>query len=218
MFGQIFRTHLKWSSSGIALMSVVAFVAPTALWRIMSEGRNEGMSAIEVMSGFTILGPTLGFLASCCGVIAVAQAWAVDASTKHVYPLSLPIPWSRYVAMRFSAGAILLVIPTVALLLGCLLVLSMIELPSTLRAYPFTLALRFLLGSLVAYAFAFAVQYLSRRKAAHLLLACSLVVGAVLVGADMTGYPQLTQALARFLFEWPGPLAVFGSEWMLVDV
>jgi hypothetical protein len=218
MFGQILYTQLKWSRSALAFMSIVAFALPAGLWRALHGSYYRSFSALEVLSGFSALGFMLAMLAFLTGFVLVAQAWQVDATARHVYPLSLPIPWSRYVALRFGAGAVLLVVPAIALWLGCLLVLALIQLPETLNAYPTTLALRFLLGSLVGYAVVFAVQYLSAKKAAHVFAAALLAFAVFAVTAEVTGNQAMVNRFFAILFEWPGPLAVFGSEWMLIDV
>lgn len=218
MFGQILYTQMKWSRASIALMSVVVFALPAGLWRALHGSYYRSVSAMEVLSGFSSLGFVLALVAFLTGFVLVAQAWQVDAAARHVYPLSLPIAWSRYVALRFGAGAVLLVIPAAALWLGCLLVLALIEVPATLNAYPTTLSLRFLLGSLVGYAVVFAVQYLSGKKAAHVLAAVMLVFAVFAVTAEITGNQAMVSRFFAILFDWPGPLAVFGSEWTLIDV
>lgn len=218
MFAQILYTQVKWTRGAIAVLSVVAFAAPAGLWRIAHNSFYGTYSPMAVMRGFEALGPSLALLAFFCGFMAVAQPWAIDAAARHVYPLSLPIAWSRYLSLRFGAGALLLLIPTVTLWLGCLLVLSFVEIPATLHAYPGTLALRFLLGALLSYAGMFAVQYISGRKAAHLLLGVMLVVAVLALAAELTSNTKLLATIVGYLFKWPGPLAVFANNWMLVDV
>lgn len=218
MFRQILYTQVKWTRASLAVLAVVAFILPVGLWRVFHDEFFRNFTAIEVMHGFEALGPSLALVAFFCGFVAVAQPWAVDSAASHVYPLSLPLPWARYVGMRFGAGALLLLVPTVALWLGALLVLSLVQIPATLQSYPGTLALRFLLGALLSYASVFAVQYLSGRKAAHLLLGVLLAGIAVTLLAEFTGNTKLMATLLGYLIEWPGPLAVFAEPWMLVDV
>lgn len=218
MFGQILYTQVKWTRATVAVLAVVAFAMPAGLWRAARQGYYTNYTAMEVMSGFSFLGPALGVLAFFCGFMMVAQPWAVDGAARHVYPLSLPVSWKRYVAMRFGAGALLLLIPALTLWLGCLLVLSLVPIPETLQAYPTTLAFRFLLGALVSYAVVFAVQYLSGRKAAHLLLGVLVVATTAVILSEVTGNGDLVLLTMNYLFDWPGPFAVFGAEWMLIDV
>ena len=218
MFRQILFTNLRWTRLSLTVMSVLAFVLPTGLWRLASVSNFGPQPALALMRGFEVVGVGLGLLAFFAGFVLVAQAWAEDALGKHVYALSLPVPWSRYVAMRFGAGALTLVLPTVALWLGSLFVLTQVELPPTLRSYPGTLALRFYLGALLSYAIVFQIQYLSGRRAALVLLALVGGIGGISLGMDLTGNGDLLSQASRWLFEWPGPLAVFAADWMLVDV
>lgn len=218
MFAQILYTQMKFTRTALAMMAVIAFIAPAGMWRAMHGSYYGTFTAMEVMRGFSVLGFCLSVLAFLVGFVAVAQAWQIDAATRHVYPLALPISWSRFVSMRFGAGAVLLLIPAFAVWLGCLLVLALIEVPPTLNAYPTTLALRFLLGSLVVYAVVFAVQYLSGKKAPHVLLAFLVTFALLIFASAMTGYDEMIVKTFRYLFQFPGPLAVFGSEWMLIDV
>jgi hypothetical protein len=218
MFGQILYTQIKWSRASLAVLSVLAFTAPSAIWRTFHGTYYGTASAMEVLAGFGILGTALSLLAFLSGFVMVAHAWQVDAAAKHVYPLSLPLPWSRYVMMRFGAGALLLLVPAIALLLGSLLILALIDIPNTLRAYPFGLAGRFLLGSLVGYALTFTLQYLSGRSAAKLLLGILVAFATFAIGAETFGKGDWVGLFLTSLFEFPGPLGVFGAEWMLIDV
>ncbi|MBX7119876.1 MAG: hypothetical protein K1X31_12820 [Gemmatimonadaceae bacterium] len=218
MFRQVLYTQLKWSRLALALLSVLAFLMPAGLWRAVQGSYGRLYPALEVVSAFSMLGYALALLAFFVGFILVATGWQADATTRHVYALSLPIPWSRYVALRFGAGAVLLAVPTVALFLGSLLVLSLITIPDSLQAYPVTLAARFLLGSFVAYAGVFALQYISGKRAAHLLLVALLAFTLTLVVLELLGQEARLFAVLRALLQPPGPLAVFGAEWSLIDV
>lgn len=218
MFGQILYTQVKWSRAAVAVLSAVAFVLPALLWRAVHQGWMRDYSALEVMRGFALLGPALGVVAFFVGFILVAQSWAADAAARHVYALSLPIPWARYVALRFGAGALLLLVPTIALWLGVMLILSLVTIPESLNAYPGTVTLRFLLAALFSYSVMFALQYLSGKRAAYVLLAAIVgVLGGSLV-LGLAGYGEFVDAATDALVRWPGPLAVFASDWMLVDV
>ena len=86
-----------------------------------------------------------------------------------------------------------------------------------LNVYPHSLAARFLLASLLAFAVFFAVASGTARTAGAILL---VVVGVGLLelfsglfglGIDVIG-PVLDS-----MREWPGPLEVFGGRWVLID-
>jgi hypothetical protein len=218
MFGQILYTQVKWTRAVLAVFSVMAFALPTFIWRVGRDMTWTDNTALQVIAGFGGLGPALGILAATIGFILVAVAWSADASARHVYPLSLPITWSRYAGMRFAAGALTLLVPAVALWLGALFVLASIDVPATLQAYPATLALRFFLGAVMAFALSFLLQYLMGRRAAITL---GIVIISVLgTGAVMSllGLDAVLSRVTALLTEWPGPLAIYAADWMLIDV
>jgi hypothetical protein len=217
MFGMILRTQWAWTRLTVAAISVVAFLAPAIVWRAASQ-QVRGPQADVVVYGFGALGPLLSFIALIGAFLIAAQPWTIDAETQHVYPLSLPIAWSRFVAMRFGAGVIFLLLPALGLYLGSLVVLTMIEMPPMLRGYPGALAIRFLLASAVAYAGTFALQYLAGRRAAVVALGVMIVIGVAALATWALGAPDVVSLVGRFLFVWPGPLAVFSEPWTLIDV
>jgi len=217
MFGMILRTQWAWTRLTVATISVVAFLMPAIVWRVASE-QARGAQANLVVYGFGALGPMLSFVALIGAFLIAAQPWVIDAETQHVYPLSLPITWSRFVAMRFGVGVIFLLLPALGLYLGSLVVLAMIEMPPMLRGYPGALALRFLLASAVAYAGTFALQYLAGRRAAVVALGIMIAIGVAAIATVAIGTPDLVTSFGRFLFVWPGPLAVFSEPWTLIDV
>lgn len=217
MFGMILRTQWAWTRLTVATISVVTFLVPAIVWRVATQ-QARGPQAEMVIFGFAGLGPLLSFLALIGAFLLAAQPWTIDAETQHVYPLSLPVAWSQFVAMRFGAGAIFLLLPAFALYLGSVAVLALIEMPPLLRGYPGALALRFLLASGVAYAGTFALQYLAGRRAALVALGIMIAIGLTSLATWALGAPDLVTALGRFLFVWPGPLAVFSEPWTLIDV
>jgi hypothetical protein len=217
MFAMILRTQWKWTRAAVAGFSLLAFFFPALAWRAFSSTR-EGGTLSSVMDGFGMLGPLLGFLAVLGPFVLAALPWTIDHEGKHVYALSLPVTWARFVWMRFAAGAATLVLPALALYVGCLLVLATLELPPLLRAYPGALALRFLFACLVAYGATFALQYLAGRRAAVVALVALLAMGVVSIVLAMFGLGDAVSAFGSFMFDWPGPLSIFVEPWTLIDV
>jgi hypothetical protein len=120
--------------------------------------------------------------------------------------------------LRYAAGALLLLPATIAMWLGSLFILSILTLPATLRAYPGALALRFLAASLLMYSIVFALQYIAGKRSpvvALTLLVAILVFG---FGFEMVGFGEVNRRLTAWLVEFPGPFAVFATEWKLIDV
>jgi len=217
MFSMILRTQMGWTRVQVAFFTLLAFLAPALAWRLNAGAGTGRMS--DVAEGLSmLLGPMAGLLALFGAFILAILPWTIDAETKHVYPLSLPISWPRYVGMRYLAGALTLLLPTVALYIGSLFALSMIELPPLLRAYPAAFAFRFLLAALVAYSASFALQHLAGRRAAIVALMLILSLGFLVVVMSLVGRASFGDAIGQFLFNWPGPLAVFTQSWVLIDV
>ncbi|MDH5235632.1 MAG: hypothetical protein OEW77_11795 [Gemmatimonadota bacterium] len=219
MFTQILWTQLKWTRIPLAVLAVVTFAAPALAWRLGAAGYQGAASEpMAIMVGFSAIGTVLMVTACLAGFVLVAHVWNLDAAAKHVYALSLPLPWSRFVAMRFGAGALSLLIPTLALWLGSLFALMMVQVPPTLHTYAGTLALRFLLGALLAYALSFLLQYVAGRRASAVLLVLLLSGVVVTFVLSVLGYTRLLDTIGHAIVEWPGPLAVFARDWKLVDV
>jgi hypothetical protein len=217
MFAMILRTQWSWTRAAVGGFALLAFFFPALAWRGFADTGRSG-DVGSVMEAFAALGPMLGFLAVLGPFVLAALPWTIDHETKHVYALSLPVTWARFVWMRFAAGAATLILPSLALYIGCRAVLSMLELPPLLRAYPGALSLRFLFACLVAYGATFALQYLAGRRAAVVALVSLLSLGLVGVVMAMLGFGEGVTAIGNFLFDWPGPLAIFVEPWTLIDV
>jgi hypothetical protein len=218
MFGQIMFTQWRWTRLIVASMTVFAFMAPSIAWWVGAERVVYPTKPAAVMAGFESTGPMIAVLAMLGAFLLAAYPWTMDAASKHVLPLSLPIPWRRYVSLRYAAGALLLIPSAVALWLGSLFILSIVELPQTLRAYPGALALRFFAASLLMYSLVFALQYVAGKRSP--VVALSLVVGVALLGfgLEAIGSGEINRRLTMWLAEFPGPFAVFVTEWKLIDV
>ncbi len=216
MFRTILRTHWMWTRTLVAGISLVVFLMPAAAWRL--GGGRTILVGRSVADGMQALGPMLAFLALLGAFVLAVYPWTVDAETKHVYPLSLPITWTRYVGMRFLAGALTLVVPAVALYLGGRLAVSMIVLPPLLHSYAGALAVRWLLAAFVAYSMSFALQYLAGRRATVVALLIVLGIVGLFAGLELAGARDVGDAIGRFLFEFPGPLGVFSERGVLIDV
>jgi hypothetical protein len=217
MFAQILYTQWKWTRTALGMLIVVAFVMPVALWRLFGPDASS-TTTVTLMQAFDSIGPYLVLIALLGGFLLAVMPWTVDAQTKHVYPLSLPVQWPQYVVMRFGAGALTTLLPAFALWLGCLVALAFVEVPPTLHTYAGTVAARFLLATLVAYVMTFSLQYLAGRRAVVLLLGFLVLMLIGGTGFELFGLADVNRAIIRAVFEWPGPLSVFTADWSLIDV
>jgi hypothetical protein len=217
MFAMILRTHWKWTRLLVGGIALLAFLMPALAWRLSGIG-SRIVGPTQLIDGLTLVGPMLAFLALLGAFVLAVYPWTLDAETKHVYPLTLPITWTRYVGMRYLAGALTMILPAIALYIGCRFALSFIELPPLLRAYPGALSVRFLLAALVAYSVTFALQYLAGRRATLVALLIMLGFALLITGLELFGARGAGNAIGEFLFQWPGPFGIFSQSWVLIDV
>lgn len=217
MFMAMFRTQWRWTSLAVLGVSLLAFVFPSLAWRLARQAGSPSNVA-QILDGFTLLSPMLGFLALLGPFVIAALPWTIDHETRHVYPLSLPIHWRQFVTNRFVIGAITLLLPALAMYLGAQAALAQVELPTLLHGYPGLLALRFLLACLLAYSISFALQYLAGRRAAVVAVLFVLFVVVVTLAAMLLGQEAKLERAVGLLFRWPGPLAIFVEPWTLIDV
>lgn len=214
MFKALMAVQWKWSKGAALLATILAFAVPLASVQNLQP---DFMYTVSVVARMQEFGIAYALLAAGAGLAFALLAWSSDHKGRHVYALALPVDRSRYAAMRFGAGALFLLLPAVGVLAGCLVAVAIMRVPQGLHAYPFSLALRFLLASGVSFSVFFAVAA-STPKAAGMILggfASILIVAFILsltsIHFDLLGHTQ------DFLFTEPGPLSVFTGRWMLID-
>jgi hypothetical protein len=152
------------------------------------------------------------------GLACAMLAWGHDHRGRHVYALSLPVSRARYTAMRFEAGALFLLAPVAGVLLGCLVGIAAVDIPTGLHAYPIALTIRFAFAAFVAYAMFFAILASSARAAAWVLGVIAIVIAAVFILGNMPAGERVVTTAMRVLFGDRGILSVFTGRWMLIDV
>lgn len=218
MFKAVFITQLRWSRLAVAVTAIAAFALP--LLTIQGTGMVDPAAwqvtdMLDHIRGWSAVYP---ILAAAVGLVFATTAWSADHRTNHVYALSLPLPRWHLVLLRFAAGASLLAIPVFALWIGSLVASTAAVIPQGLHAYPNTLALRFLLSSLVAYAVFFAISAGTTRTAGYVLaiIAGLLLVQFVLAAGETD--VDVVSPVADRLVSLGGPFEVFTGRWMLIDV
>ena len=219
MFNALLRVQWKWTKWAALLATLVGFAIPVGSAQIVSLG-SDGTSEpaayfVSVMQQFAV---GYAVLAGIVGLAFAIAAWSNDHKGRHIYALSLPVSRSKYAAMRFAAGLIFLLLPTLGVLAGCLLASMIVPIPPGLHVYPIALTLRFLLASGVAFSIFFAIAASTPRAAGFILggIAAVFVVAFLLSAAEIKF--DLLGFASRVLFSEPGLLSFFTGRWMLVDV
>jgi hypothetical protein len=217
MFAAILRTQWKWTRGFSLVVFVVGFAIPLLSLIALQAGRVEFAPSLIVRDMQTF-GLFYALLAAAAGLGCAMFAWGHDHRGRHVYALSLPIPRATYTGMRFGAGSLFLLTPVVGVLVGCLVGLAAVSVPTGLHAYPVALAVRFLIACFVAYALFFAILASSTKAAAYVLgtigglIALLFFLRALDIGGDVV------MAIAQSVFGDHGLLSVFTGRWMLIDV
>lgn len=214
MFRAILMTQWKWNRVIVLLATIAGFALPLAAFRTALTSYD----AVGFINGMQQWGIGYALLATVAGLLVAMSAWQQDHAGRHVYALSLPVPRSRYVAMRFGAGAAFLGIPVVALLIGCLIVGASGAIPEGLHAYPIQLTARFALAALVSYAIFFAIASATPQTAGVILGLLGALLFAQYLLSLMAGNIDILSPIGNFLFVKPGFFSVFTGRWMLVDV
>ena len=214
MFSAILATQWKWTRSVTLLLALAGFAIPVASLRSASAVRDPQLF-LTAMEGW---GVAYSLLSLAVGLLVALSAWGHDHQGRHVYALSLPIPRSRYVLMRFGAGLVLVAPAVIGVLVGALTVAASGGVPPGLHAFPIALTLRFAFCAMLGFAMFFAVGAATTRTAAIVLgliggvLFAQYLLSLGRIGFDLLGY------VGELLFVNPGILSVFSGRWMLIDV
>lgn len=218
MFREILRTQWKWARLLVLGACVAAFALP--VFSVQPLGREvdgwmDGQSVLRAMRSFS----TMYVLLACAVGLAVGiSAWSADHRGRHVYALSLPVPRSRFALMRLGAGVLLVGLPALSLWVGALVATSSVRLPPGLEAFPTSIAIRFTLASLLAYALFFSIASGTSRTAGWVLGAIAGVLLLAIFGGEWAIARGYTDEIEILLFSWPGLFEVFTGRWMLIDV
>lgn len=218
MFKAILHTQWKWSRLLIAASLVAAFALPILTVQGFGIADPTVWDARSILRAAESRSVWYAVLAAGLGLLLATSAWSADHRGNHVYALSLPVARWRFVALRFAAGGVLLLVPVVAFWAGALLASAALSLPYGLHAYPTALALRFALATVVAYAVFFAISSGTTRAAGVVLAIVSglVVVQVLLHGANVD--IDFLQDLFGRAVSWPGPFGVFAGRWALIGV
>jgi hypothetical protein len=217
MFKQTFLVQWKWTRNALLAMSILVMIVPAVALRL---GANDyyNPTPATIINISNISGYVLALFAIITGIVVQDASWRQDVNGKYIYALSMPVPWQELLVRRVAAGMILLLIPALFALLGGGIAASLLELPSTLHAYPFGVAVRYFLASVLAYAMWSILVRLSGERASLVVLLLLLAVPMAAVSIEVFHLNIDVTWMSRVLTSSPSPLAVFFSRWALIDV
>jgi hypothetical protein len=217
MFAAILRTQWKWTRGASLVCFVLGFAIPLLSLLALEVGRLE-FSPTVIVRNMQTFGLFYALLSGAAGLASAMFAWGHDHRGRHVYALSLPIPRARYTGMRFTAGALFLLLPVAGVLIGCLVGIAAVRIPPGLHAYPGALTIRFLLACFVSYALFFAILASSTKAAGYVLGTIVTIVVLLFFLGSLDMGTDAVKAIAQMLFGDRGLLSVFTGRWMLIDV
>jgi hypothetical protein len=217
MFTVVLWSQWKWSRIVIVLGTIAGFTLPILSLQ-SARAADPDSSTASLLRGVQAWGTLYPVIAATLGLLVAIATWAPDHRGRHIHALTLPIARWRFVLLRFGAGASLLCVPVVAVLIGSLIATTSISIPTGLHGYPVALSMRFGLAVFVAFSIFFAVSGATARTAAIILgLFASVIVVAIIAGVAGIDF-ALPQRLQTVFLDWPGPLAIFTGRWMIIDV
>lgn len=216
-FRVILWNQWRWTRIVVVFGTLIAFALPILSIQGATAGER-GLKPIELLGWLQGWGMLYPLLAGALGLMVAMAAWAPDHRGRHVHTLTLPIERWRFLLYRFGAGACLLALPIIALLLGAVLAAKGATIPDGLRTYPISLGLRFGLATLVAFAVFFAISGGTSRTAGIILGTLAAIVAVQVVASGIGLNLHLLDFAQIGLFNFPAPLALFTGRWMLIDV
>jgi hypothetical protein len=217
-FAALLYTQWKHQRHELIVFAIVGgLIAPACLWDVV--GSRSGGNILGLIGTAGLIGALGSVLAIATGLVLAIRPFVLDAQSKHTYPLALPVTRTHYTLLRVASGMTLVLLPTTGFLIGSLVAAQALP-PSYLlvRAYPFGLALRFLLATITAFAIGFGVQYGFGRRAARIIVITAITVAGFEVLGQLVLHGSVTAPLWQLLLSNVSPFRVFFTRWMLFDV
>jgi len=125
MFKQILFLNWKSARFGVLPFLVAAFALPILAVQGVSLDpslpESATIRAAQLLYTLQFWTPVFPGFAFALGTVLALLIWNWDHKGEHVYALTLPLPRSRYVAMKMGAGALLLLVPVLVFWVGSLL-------------------------------------------------------------------------------------------------
>ncbi len=222
MFKVILETQWKWARMPLLAATVAAFTLPMLSVRGLGGGVSSGIAAFNAMAAMENWAIAYPLVAAAVGLLLALTAWGSDHHQGHYYALSLPIPRWQYSFLRLGAGFVLLAGPVIGIAVGSSLAAAAASIPAGLSAYPLALAIRFGLAAAMSYTIFFAIAAGSARTAGFVLTILALIlvapVAVIWFAPAVSGQLDAINPILERIYDWRGPLGIFGGRWMLIDV
>ncbi len=210
--------RIQWKACWhlVLALSLAALALPIVSVRLGWQGVHGNLP--EFLTELQLWGFFYPVLAAVSAIILAAGIWASDRRGQHVYAMLLPVPRWRYVWYRYAAGLLFVAVITVALGTGAVLATAGMPLPPGTRTFPLALTAKFVLALALLYGLAFAFASASARvigialRLVGLFLVVHIAVLLLHPGTNLLWKTMTVLAVP------PGPLAVLGGRWMLIDV
>jgi hypothetical protein len=209
--------RIQWKACWhlVIALSVAAFALPIVSVRLGWHAAEANLPLF--LSELQLWGLFYPVLAAVSALVIALGIWMADRRGKHVYALLLPLPRSRYVFYRYTAGLVLLVPVVLALWAGALVAIGGLDIPPGIRVFPHALAAKFALTLLLLFGFAFALASASSRTIGIAIRVLGLFLAVHVAVLLLAPKVNLLWWTLTALATWPGPLAALGGRWMLID-
>ena len=217
MFRAILTLQWQWLRIPLALLSLVAVAIP-----ILGVGATSSRGAPSVDSLLTaanLAGILLAGVALLAGAIVGDVLWRQDARQGHSYALSLPIRRERFLQYRAIGGAMLLLAPAAAMLVGIAAIAIGTELPPGVHTYAWETAVRAWVAMLLTLALTLGLRHgLGARGRRVLLVAGIALTVTVWLEPEVNIDRPVGKALTTVFSGKYSPFAVVFSPWPVVDL
>jgi hypothetical protein len=200
----------------LALLSIVAIAIPLLGVGVSPRG---GPSVDSLLSAGSLAGGILAAVALLAGAIVGDVLWRADARHGHSYAMSLPIRRNVFLRYRALGGALLLLMPAAAMLVGIAAIAIGADFPPGVHTYAWETAARAWVVMLLALSLTLGLRLgvAARGRRVLLITGVILTVG-VLLESEVSPDRPLRKAMNTAFFGKYSPFAVVFSRWPVVDL
>lgn len=217
MFRAMLTMQWQWLRVPLALLSVVSVAIP-----ILGVGSsaNAGAPSVDaLLSAGNIVGILLAAVALLAGAIVGDVLWRQDARQGHSYAMSLPVRRDLFLRYRAIGGAVLLLVPAAAMLVGIGAIDLGTEFPHGVHAYALDTAIRAWVAMLLALALTLGLRLGLGARARRVLLITGIALTvATWLEPEVNRDRPLGAALTAVFSGKYSPFAVVFSPWPVVDL